>query len=289
MTWNAFILFLLGALLEIVWLWDDAHGQTGALIQVRFLPFVLRPAQWIQAGLMVAAGLLFGVFSLFRIAKLQASMDNPVIGLIFVALGLFILGAGVVANGLLPRINEQSILITQLLVILSGILNGVLSNLWGVFFMLIIPAVLVLYLVWNRRPLSSLMKSLIYLWYLASLLILTFQNGNVELFTASRLTLGDAYFLGITFIFILLHGLFSIRFFLIVSSLILPRNHKLTAGMMSRLFADDQVPVLRFFLFALGLFGAILLNAWLDLLPRAVILNLAVIACVQFFFKPRLY
>lgn len=287
MTLNAFVLFMLGALLEIVWLWDDAHGQVGELIQIRFLPGAFRLAHWIQIGLVVAVGLLAGIFSVFQISKTQVSMDNPLIGMIFVVMGLFILGAGVVADGLLPRINEQSILIVQLLVILNGVLSGALSNLWGLFFLLIFPAALALYLVWNRRPLSPLLKALIYLWYLAALLILTFQNGGAEFFTAARLSLNDAYFSGITFIFILLHGLFSIRFFLIVSSLILPRNRPLAAGMLPRLFADDQVPVGRFVLFGLGLLGLILLNTWLNLLPRTVMLNLAVIACVQFFFKPR--
>jgi len=61
MTLNAFVLFLLGALLEIFWLWDDAHGQSGALIEIKFLPFVLRFTQWIQAGLVIAAGLLIGI------------------------------------------------------------------------------------------------------------------------------------------------------------------------------------------------------------------------------------
>jgi hypothetical protein len=66
-----------------------------------------------------------------------------------------------------------------------------------------------------------------------------------------------------------------------------PRNRPLVAQVMPRLFADDQVPPLRYALFAVGLAALVALNAWLNLVPRAVLFNLAVVASVQLFFRPQ--
>jgi hypothetical protein len=252
----------------------------------------LGPLQWIQALLVAAAALLLGILSLAGVAGVMVSLSDAPIGWIFVVLGVFVLGFGVVADGLLPRVSEKSILVTQLLVIFNELLairSGDSVTLFPLVWFLVLglPAGVMLYLAFNPRPVAPLLKTLLYLWYLASLLVLSFQNGAAAFFESSILYPQTAFAFGATFIFLLLHGLFAIRFFLIASSTLLPRNRPPVRRVMQRLFADDQISPRRFTLFALGIAAVLALNAWLLLFPRAVLLNLVVIASVQLFFNPR--
>ncbi len=285
MSLLSFIFFMLGALLEILWLWDDAHPQTGLPKGSRLLAGTFGRVQWIQAGLCAAAGLLAAVVYLLGAAQVRVSLDDGLVFVIFVALGLFVLAFGVVADGLLPRVSEKSILMVLLLVILNNLAGG--GNNPALPLLLALPAAVLIYLMFSTRALPPLAKAAVYLVYLAALLVNAMQAGALEGFSAADFTPGEALVFGIAFIFLLLHGLFAIRFFLIVSSLALPRNWPLVRQVMPRLFADEQMPPWRFGLFALALGGLLLLNDATGLVPRAALLNLALMASVQLFFNPR--
>ncbi len=281
MTLEVFVLFMLGMSLEVVWLWEAAHVNVQKQAESASIARVLPETWFIQAGLIVLAGAAFGLVHLLQLDQVYTSLDDAPVFILFTLIGLYVLVAGVVGSHLLPPIHERSLLATQLLVA-AGILTGVVQLppvfLWpllgGMF-------LLSLWLLLHRQALPPIPKALLYAWHLALLLGLSVMNGDTALFAARDLDMTSGFTFGVVFIFLLLHGLFFVRFFLIVCSLILPRNRKFIGEMMPRLFSDEQAHPLLFVLVTLGLIAAILLNAHFNLLPGALFTSLCVLISTQ--------
>jgi len=275
MTLSAFVAFCLGMCAEVIWLWEGAHPAMTAQ-QRRF-----SPSRWLLGPLTVLAALLIALFEVLGVGGTDTSMSNSWVGFIFVGVGLFVLLSGVVGNNLLPRVNEASILVTLTLVMM-----GIDEQNWWLAAAVLAPSLLVVvYLFVRSTPPPALIKAFIYFWYLLALIVLSFENGTATYFSARGLSIPEAAMFGSVFIFLLLHGLFSVRFFLIVSSLILPRNRRWVGVLMPKLFDDGQAPRLRFVLLFAAVLAVVLLNDWLDLAPRSLVIGAAVLASTQVLFR----
>lgn len=286
MTLEAFVLFMLGMSLEVVWLWEAAHTQADNQSKTASIARMLPGAWFTQAGLIVLAGAAFGLVHLLGVDQVYTSLDDAPVFILFTLIGLYVLIAGVIGSHLLPPIHERSVLSTQLLVA-AGLLTGALqlpsTVLWGLGSVMLL---LSLFLLLQRQALPPIPKALVYAWYLALLLGLSLMNGDAALFAARDLDLTSGFTFGVVFIFLLLHGLFFIRFFLIVCSLILPRNRKFIGEMMPRLFSDEQAHPVLFALVTLGLIAAVWLNAHFNLLPGALFTSLCVLISTQLMARP---
>jgi hypothetical protein len=215
------------------------------------------------------------------LAAVEVSLDDGWVGAIFVVLGVFLLGAGVIGDGLLPRVNERSILTGQVLVLLLALFEPQQSD-WLLLGGLVgLPLLLSLGLLVSRRAVSTVLKACAYLGYLFALLYLAYQTADLGLFGAARISSVEGFAFGSLFVFLLLHCLFALRFFLIVSSLILPRNRPAIGAMMRRLFSDEQAAPGRFVLFAVAAAGLVLANAFWHFVSSAVIVSLAVLLSAQ--------
>jgi len=281
MTLEVFVLFMLGMALEVVWMWEAAHVQAQKKAEMASVAQMLPDSWIIQAGLIMLAGAAFGGVHLLGIDQVYTSLDDGPVFLLFTLIGLFILITGIFGSHLMPPINEHSVLSIQLLVA-AGMLTGAVQLpsivLWALgTFMLLLS----LFLLLQQRSLPLILKALVYAWYLALLLGLSVMNGDTALFSARNLNLTSGFAFGVVFIFLLLHALFFIRFFLIVCSLILPRNRKFIGYLIPRLFGDEQAQPLPFVIITLGLIAAVWLNAHFNLLPGVLFTSLCVLVSTQ--------
>jgi hypothetical protein len=286
MTLEVFVLFMLGMALELVWLWEAAHTHGQEQVETASVAQMLPDTWFIQAGLIILAGMAFGIVHLLRVDQVYTSLDDAPVFILFTLIGLYVLFAGVIGSQLLPPIHERSVLSTQLLMA-AGMLTGAgqlpSAVLWALGSVML---VLSLFLLLYRQALPPIPKALVYAWYLALLLGLSVMNSDTALFSARDLDLTSGFTFGVVFIFLLLHGLFFIRFFLIVCSLILPRNRKYIGEMMPRLFSDEQAEPGLFVLVTLGLIAAVWLNAHFNLLPGALFTSLCVLISTQLLARP---
>ena len=281
LTLEALIYFLLGALVETFLLWGRARRAGFSRLARRFLApqFLALP---VVAGLaLLGVVALIVLLRLSGLASLMVSLDDGWVGGIFVVLCLFLLGAGVLADGLLPRVNERSVLTAQVLVLLLALFNREQTD-WVILGLAVgIPTALSIGLLLSRRALSAPLKACAYLGYLFALLHLAYQTANLGLFSASEISGFAGFAFGSLFVFLMLHSLFAVRFFLIVSSLILPRNRPPIAVLMPRLFSDEQAPPQRFGLFALAAALLVLVNSWLQVVSNEILVGLVVLLSAQ--------
>lgn len=199
----------------------------------------------------------------------------------------FLFAFGMVSPKLLPRINEQTIVVVSL-VAFYGLFS--LTQLeWVWLAALLLPALGVFGMALTTRVIHPYLKSLLYFWYLICLFIMALQS-NFEMFirptSELELTLFDNFIGGAAGIFLLLHSIFLVRFFLMLTALILPANRHLIVLAMPKLFDDMQIPRLKF-LGLLALFGGIVtLNRLTGLLPSISALNLLILLAVHFMERP---
>jgi len=289
MNLPVFIVFLLGMVVECATLWDSAHRESEARRISSALAAELRPAQWVIGAAFVIAIALVGLIYLFNWQNVETSLDNFFIGMLFIAIGLFILGAGVIYDGLLPRVNEAailSVLTLTVLATLASLLAGALQHHWfALLFGLILPGSVGVLLVAWWRAFHPIVKAIIYLSYLFALLFVVYLGGVADYFSQIELSLTDGFLLGVVFIFLLLHALFAIRFFIIVSSLVFPRNRPLVNLIMPRLFSDEQVSLTRAAIVILILTAIVLANAQFHLVDLPILLTVLNILSVQFLFQ----
>jgi hypothetical protein len=200
-----------------------------------------------------------GLFTLLGIDQVKVYINTPGINFIFYALGFFVVVAAFFGTIFLPPVNEQSILAVQALILLNALAGGVVD--WiPMAALTAVPALVCLALLIWPRSFAPEVKAVLYLWYLLSLLAMPFQSGQAAYFRAPLLTWFEAWVFGGLFIFMILHGLFAVRFFLLTSSLILPRNRPAIAPLMARLFSDEQASLPRFALVMALSAGLVLAN-----------------------------
>lgn len=283
MTLATFVLFTLGMLSEMIFLIDAAHPLQ------RYWPGppttvwerVFNPPRLLVAILAVLAGLFLGAFYLFGVQETRVYIDTPLVSPIMMVIAVFTFFAALFSDLFIPRVNEQTILVVQGLVLANALGGGRPVDWMPLAALIGVPAAVSLgLLVWGR-PLPPALKAVLYLWYLVSLLALPFQSGETLYFRLIDFNWLEGVLFGMLFFFLVSHFLFTLRFFLIVVSLVVPRNRHLAAQFMPRLFFDQQVAPLRF----LGVAGLIALllaaNAWLGWIARPLALGLAAALGVQ--------
>ncbi|MCD4685771.1 MAG: hypothetical protein K8S97_07530 [Anaerolineae bacterium] len=265
MSLPVFVAFLTGLSAEVILLYDRTRRT------------------WL-AAVLVGGAALAGVIALLGGGDVSASLDNPVIGLIFVGVGLFVLFFGVVTPVLLPRVNEQAIVSTHILIVIGVLVaeRGALDvRVIGVLTVSLVGAV---WLIGRRKTLPPLAKALFYVWYLAALIMLSALNGTFDYFSGDDLSLPDAFLFGGGFIFLALHALFFVRFALMTSTLILPRNRRFIGAVTPHIFSDEQVPWTWAGAFLLAALVMVALNQQLGVFAEQALTGALVIANTQFVF-----
>ncbi len=197
------------------------------------------------------------------------------------ALLCLVLFSAVLGERMLPRVNEQQMLIIHLIVGVNLFVNDTLALPgWGLALLLVPTAALLFQAVWPR-PLPLPLRAFYYLWYLVTILMLAFQNGAGWYFEAFDLTMLEVFVIGSILVFLALHFLVALRFVLITSSLILPRNRPLLRLVMPRLMRDEQMSSLAL-VSILGVTGLIwFANRRWGLVLDQMLVNVAVLIILQ--------
>ncbi|MCX6067842.1 MAG: hypothetical protein NT121_19150 [Chloroflexi bacterium] len=281
MTLPFLIAIAAGVVVEILLLWESAGQQSTFKPRAGLLaPQLSRSQEWIGLTLLVA-GLLIIVFQSSGFDPGSTILDG-ISSVIMLAAFSFLFLFGMVIPRLMPRVSEQTVVLVNVL-ILQGILPSLAHNMI-LLAILLIPSLLVLLLAFSDRVLLPILKSFVYLWYLICLLIMVSRN-NFELFfssdTANPSTPLEYGIAGAAGIFLLLHAIFLVRFFLMLSALVLPHNRHFMVSVMPRLFSDEQMPRLRF-LIVLGLAGLLLfINQHYGFVPQLALTNVLILAVVH--------
>ncbi len=275
-----------GIVVEILLLWETSDRQKGAqTASGAFAPGLSR-LQEIIALVLLVFWLLIGLAEYFK-PPLSPAMLNLIQNAIMGPSFFFLFVYGMVIPKLLPRVNEQTIVLVNLVALYSLWSAAQLDALWLVA--LLIPSLGVLLMALSARPLHPYLKSLLYLWYLACLLLMAYQNNYAMFFKPAselEMTPFDYFVGGAAGIFLLLHSLFLVRFFLMLTALILPHNRRLITLTMPQLFDDQQIPRPRFLVF-LALFVAIIAaNQLTGFAPSASLLNVLILLAVHFMERP---
>ncbi len=309
MRLQSFVALCLGRAVEILLLWERARedacarGTQRGSMYVKTFPCrgrargarpaddgssVVGPAlsreREIMGALFVGAALIIGIIELLGPAGYEIYMGQSITDVIFILLGLALFYYGLVDPFLLPHVNEQTVLVVHITMTLGLFLNSQFyMPVWGYVALLGFPTLALAYLGVTQRVPSPAIKALVYLWYLIELLALTLQNDFTSITQQRTVTpsLTEEFVTGATAIFLLLHSFFLVRFFLMTSTLIVPRNRSYMDLVMPQLFTDEQLPVWQL----LALLGAVvlvlLLNSFFALAPNTVVLNVLVLAVAQ--------
>jgi hypothetical protein len=199
------------------------------------------------------------------------------IAIIFV----FILFSALAGDKLLPRVNEQQMLVIHLVVGINLLINSEVSlpN-WALVLLLIPTAALIFQGIWSRA-LPTLQRAFFYLWYLITLVALAFQNGGLTYFEMVEISVTEIFIFGSLLVFLGMHMLVAMRFVLIISSLIFPRNRPLLKIMMPHLVHDEQLSIPGLLLI-LGLAaGVLVLKSMGQLNIDQTLINVFVLAMLQ--------
>lgn len=271
-----------GILVEILLLWETADRQanpapSGGLTA----PRMSRLQQGVVLVLLLA-WLVIGLADRFA-PPLSVPAQSAGQQLILFFLFSFLFVFGLVLFHLLPRVNEQTVFIVSLLAFYAFWSQGALTGFW--LLLTLVPLAGVFWMAWTPRLLSPALKSLLYGWYLLSLLGMAWQNDFTVFFQSGGSSL-DYFIGGMAGTFLLLHSVFLVRFGLMLTALLLPANRHLIARAMPRLFDDRQMPRAQV-LAVLAVFGGVLtLNRLTGLLPSLALLNLLILGAVHFLERP---
>lgn len=244
MTFPMLVALAAGMVIEVLLLWErSAHDA--ARSQSGFVPGPPSPIQALIGLVVLVAALLVALVDGFGLQVPAFWIDAFSNGIMFVAFS-FLFVFGLVVPRLMPRVNEQAILAVNLVTLLNlAVMPGLPPVVLAGF---AVPGMLLLLLGVTRQSLSPMLKSLVYFWYLVCLLALTLQN-DFSVFISNELQPANLFQMavaGAAGIFLLLHALFLVRFFLMLSALILPHNRKYLFQVMPGLFGDEQMPALKF-------------------------------------------
>ncbi len=278
-----FVALWTGMTVEILLLWETSlRGGEKAAAGI-LSPRLGRFQEWIGLVLLAGFSIVLGL-NLLGLGTVQVDLDMPLINFLFVLLGLFLFFYGLVDPRLLPRVNEQVVVVVNLVVLLGLATGGQDFPAW-VWLAALLPSLVTFSLALSPRPAGAGVKAFIYFWYLLCLVLLTVQNEFPRFFATGVDIEGqpfEFYLLGITSIFLLLHSLFSARFFLMLSALVLPRNRHYISLSMPHLFNDEQISRLRFVLILAGVVGLTVVNTLYEFVAPLTLANLLVLLAVHF-------
>ncbi len=280
MDLSAFVALWAGILIEILLLWEQAHPENAPAETLPGVPGIGRERS-LMVGVGLVAALLIAAFELTGIGAFNVSLDHLIPFYAFVALGLLLFWYGIVDPKLLPHINEQTALAVHTVVLLGLYLGGEVRLGWPQLAGLGLLTLLLFYLVLRDRPVAPLVKVPLYLWYLLSLLLLIVQNDFIALVEAPYLSLAESFILGATGFFLLLQGLFLLRFILMSTSLLNPHGRDYMQQAMPQLFGDEDLPRWRLLVLG-GLVVAVLVaHTYLELTLDLMAINLLVLGAVH--------
>jgi|SaaInlStandDraft_4_1057021.scaffolds.fasta_scaffold32146_3 hypothetical protein len=241
--------------------------------------------------------LLFGSIALlssilldqFALGQARLGWVDDLFNFVIAGILAFVLFSALAGDQMLPKVNEQQMLVVHLVVGINMLISGepALPK-WGLLLLLIPTTALIFQGIWSR-PLHLIQRAFFYLWYLITLLVLAFQNGGYAYFETIELSMPEMFIFASLLIFLGLHILVAMRFVLIISSLILPRNRPLLKIIMPRLMHDEQLPLLNLFII-LAFAGLILLLNYVGNLDiNQTLVNLFILALLQLPEKISLY
>ncbi|PWH11779.1 MAG: hypothetical protein DDG60_16515 [Anaerolineae bacterium] len=290
MTLAAYLAVISGILIEILLLWEAADRRNTLLHPSTLVaPSFNRLQQGIALFALIAwlAITLAEFFKPSVSASILAALQSAVMAPTFAFLFIF----GMVSPKLLPRVNEQTIVTTSLVTFYSLLSTARFEWFW--LAILLLPTLGIFWMGLTSRTMHPYLKSLLYFWYLVGLLIMALQH-NLKIFIPSSpqdlnavaMTNLDYFLGGAAGVFLLLHSIFLVRFFLMLTALIRPANRHLILRTMPRLFNDRQIPPVQF-IGLLTFFGAILvLNHFTGILSSTSVLNLLILFAVHFMERP---
>ncbi|MGC9400589.1 MAG: hypothetical protein ACP5HM_15840 [Anaerolineae bacterium] len=239
---DTLIALTLGILIEVLSLWEIARREQGRTVQLPYLPPWLTPERVVMLGLAVFALLAMGLFRLGGIQDLDAETADAWMMAVMVPAGVFAFGFGLLHPVLLPRVNERMLFTVLVTSSVGMLLSGefLLDETWVLGGVIVLNALLFWASVSGRR-LPSGLQMLVYFGYLSGLFWMSYgQMSTFATAPSSTLMPLDAFLLGIVGLFYALHVLFWVRFFLIMSSMLLPNHWQYLPDIMDRLFSNSR-------------------------------------------------
>ncbi len=266
-----------GIIIEILLLWETSDRQKNVGIVT---PGLSRLQEIIALTLLVSWSLI-ALAEFFKPA-LNLTLLGSLQSAIMLPLFMFLFVYGMVAPKLLPRINEQTIVVITAVIAITLVRRSDLT--WYAWAALLLPLAGIVLLALTNRLLSPAMKSLFYFWYLICLFLMAYQS-NFDLFfnapTETQTTL-DYFISGASGIFLLLHSIFLVRFFLMLSANILPKNRYLIRQTMPQLFSDEQMPRYKFIVILLLVVIVLWANRQIGFVSDLSFSNLLILFIVHF-------
>ncbi len=275
-----------GILVEILLLWETSERQKNVLSAPGILS--RRLSRWQE----IIALTLAVSWALILLAEWwQPTLSLGVLGAIqgaimFVSFS-FLFVFGMVIPKLLPRINEQTIVTVTAIIAISLVRWDELE--WYLWLALLIPLAGMAWQSLTTIVIPVALKSVLYFWYLVCLFLMAYQS-NFDLFFKSaselELTSIDYFIGGAAGIFLLLHSIFLVRFFLMLTALILPQNRYLLELAMPQLFSDEQISRTKFLVILLLAALLVWLNRQAGIVPDLSLASLLILFVVHFIDRP---
>lgn len=287
MTLSTTLAIYLGVIIESLWLWQTAGEKYAPSKRSKFK--APGPSTTMTAiGITGTVGLiLIGISEAVGDTAVTRFLHDPLEIILMGMAMFFILIVGAVGGWLLPRVNEYNIVAVLAIVTVNTVTRGSLTDPLLIAATIGLPLLLAAALALQQTPPSLASKLLLYLLYVGALIVLTFQGNILEMLAQTHFTLPEAFLFGSTFTFLSLHTLFGVRFFAIATSMLIPGNRIYAQPMMSKLFRDEQLSPLAFFL-TLGLVvTAVLLNYRFALFPADTFAGVTVILSTQLLFRSK--
>jgi len=243
LAFNLALALATGIIVEILFLWETSERQKQIAPQAGILaPRVSRMQEIIALVVLVSWTLI--LLAEFFDPPLGSSTLNAIADAIMLPTFMFLFVFGMVYPKLMPRINEQTVVVVTAIVFVSLYGQVELSPAW-----LAAPLAGIFLLALTKHSLPAMLKSLFYFWYLICLLVMTFLSSFDILFNPEVdfvQTSFDHFVAGAAGVFFGLHAIFLVRFFLMLSANLLPHNRYLIKLAMPQLFSDEQMPRTRF-------------------------------------------
>jgi hypothetical protein len=271
-----------GIIVEILLLWETCDQQKN----VQPAPGIIAPGisrlQEIIALTVLLSWTLIALAEFFD-PQLSLTVLGGIQDAIMLPAFAFLFVYGMVVPKLLPRVNEQTIVVITAIVLLS--LVGRVELAWYWLTALAVPIVAIFLMALTTFIMPPLFKSLHYFWYLICLFTMAYQS-NFDLFfnsaSADPQTSFDYFIAGAAGIFLLLHSIFLVRFFLMLTANIRKKNRYLIQLAMPQLFGDEQLPRYKFLVILLLVVIVLWTNRQFGFAPDLSLSSLLILFAVHF-------
>ena len=270
-----------GIIVEILLLWETSDRQKN----VQPAPGIIAPGisrlQEIIAMTVLVSWTLIALAEVFD-PQLNSTALNGILGIIVLPAFVFLFVYGMVIPKLLPRVNEQTIVVITAIVLLS--LVGQAELAWYWLAALTVPIFAIFLMALTTFIMPPLFKSLYYFWYLICLFLMAYQSNFDLLLNAptETQTSMDHFIAGAAGMFLLLHSIFLVRFFLMLTANILPKNRYLIQLAMPQLFSDEQMPPYKFLVILLLVVIVLWANRQFGFVPDLSLSSLLILFAVHF-------